>query len=449
MLECKPKIIHISCHGYYKESLNNEFVLAFESSKKIGVRDEVNPGRLKRILQPYSNYEGIVIVSACYSQAIGHVFLEAGMKFVITIHDQCKIHDEAAITFSVTFYRNIFKGKTISQAFQEACDRVSAMQTNISTCCCVHNHVRSCLAKNKDHSEHTPTAACKCDKKHNFSIHKIDCEYAENYNRKYQPSRVPSEDETRSGYWIICCCPLPLVPHTEAMKFTLLKKHPDLPDRPLFTGGEIFELREIQELEIAYKPPAIDTKITGRGTEMKEILEFLSGKNRILIVHGRAGIGKTLLMKHVSKYAFERKLFKDGIIYLDMKGKKYTRSISKMLAKKLNSPREKSNEQLARIIDSMYIMVIIDNIESKAFDQLIELGTKISYFHERTQYPKFCIVLDNSIVIDQADSYEIGPLKKNYISSLVKSSLETRLYQRIRPKLKELIDRIDCSPSSV
>ena len=162
VMECKPKIIHISCHGYYKKTAEKEFVLAFESSKKIGTCDEVTPTRLQNILQPFINYEGIVIVSACHSQAIGHVFLDAGVKYVITIHDQCKIHDEAAIEFSVIFYRNLFKGKTISQSFIEAKNGVTEMQASISACCCVHNHPPTCQAKNKGHEEHTPNHDCMC-----------------------------------------------------------------------------------------------------------------------------------------------------------------------------------------------------------------------------------------------------------------------------------------------
>ena len=182
---------------------------------------------------------------------------------------------------------------------------------------------------------------------------------------------------------------------------------------------------------------------------MKDILKFLSGKNRILVLFGRSGIGKTSIVKHVSKYAFERKLFKNGVIYLDMKGKKFIHSINKMLAKKLNSPLDKSNKQIERLINSLHVMIIIDNLDSISSSQLLELETKICSFRERTQYPKICLVVEKGIKIDQADYYEIGPLKETAVGSMFKANLEENLYKEVRSSLKKLIQTIDCSPSTV
>jgi nucleoside-triphosphatase THEP1/SpoVK/Ycf46/Vps4 family AAA+-type ATPase len=452
VLESKPKIIHISCHGYYKykDKLRNEFVLAFESSKQIGMHDEVTPERLKKILQPHSNYKGIVIVSACYSQAIEQVLLEAGINVGITIHKECKISDEAAIEFSVIFYRNLFKGKTIRQAFEEAKNGVSSMQTTTPACCCTHNHSPNCLAKKKGHSDHVPNdQSCSCDNKNNFSIHKVDCKWAADFNHKYQSSRTPTEEEKASGTWVVCCCPPPLLPHTEAMKFKLLKKNLDALHKPIFTEEENRDFLDTEVFDIALKPAPVNSKIIGRGNEMKEILKLLSGKNRILILHGRPGIGKTLLVKHVAKYGFERKMFKNGVVYLDIKGKKFVSSINQMLAKKLNTLWEKSNEHLERLIDSMHILIIIDNIDSISNEQLKDLSTKISSFHERTQYPKFCVVLDKPIAIDQAEEYEIKELTDAYAGKLIKYLLEPSLYQTVKSHLSGLIVKIDRSPSSV
>ena len=225
------------------------------------MRDEVNSERLRKILETHNNYDGIVIISACYSQAIGQVFLDAGIKYVITIHDQCKIRDEAAIEFSVIFYRNLFKGKSIAQAFEEGKNGVNAMQTRITTCCCVHNHQPKCIftKQSKNHSDHTPHQDCLCDKNYNFSIHKIDCKWALDFKEKYNPTRVPTADEIESGIWFICCCPPPLLPHTEALKFNLLKQTLETSDRALFNGREMREINDFQ-FEIPLMPVDTDLK---------------------------------------------------------------------------------------------------------------------------------------------------------------------------------------------
>ena len=284
--------------------------------------------------------------------------------------------------------------------------------------------------------------------KNNFSIHKIECKWAEAFNNKYRTGRDPTEEEKTSGTWTICCCPPPLVPHNEAEKFKLLKAQ-EGPEKPMFSGNEVREINEIQGIEMALRPPIIDIKISMRGSETKEILEKLAGNTRILIFYGATNIGKSLLIKHLSNYAYERKLFKNGVVYIDMKGKRFCKSINRILAKKLNSPWEKSNEHLAKLIDNMHIFIIIDNLDSFEGAQLDDLKTKISIFHEKTQFPKFCIVTEHKFVVKHAEYYELKPFSKSTVGRLFKANLDDARYRQERDNIQKVVQKIDCSPINV
>lgn len=452
VLECKPKIIQISCHGYYKETDQHKFVLAFESTSSIGLREEVAQEKLKRVLQPYKNYEGVFFLSSCFSHAIGQVFLDAGIKNIITIHEKCKIHDEAAIEFSVVFYRNFLRGRTIQVAFDEACKGVERIQGKLMTCCCAHNHSK-CPIKNQEHALHDPSKNCVCynneygninpqnANNRNLSDHKLDCEWALEFNKKYQPNRKPTEEEKSKGRWIICCCPGPLVPHNESEKFKLLGDS----NTRLFTGTEVQESQDSSFIDSQCpKPPTINLKVYGRGKETSEILEKIS-KNRILIVYGKKGFGKTVIIKNAAKYAYDRKMFKDGVIYIDMKGNtdiRLDRAIAEFI-----SPGEKN---IVSIIENMQLLIIADNID-KGFDQrrLESIYRNICEMSERTQYSKFCLVLEKHFSTDQAASYEVTALKVTSVCQMIKNNLDNEVYSKIRKFLPGFVKDIDCSPTTV
>ncbi|OMJ67077.1 hypothetical protein SteCoe_35861 [Stentor coeruleus] len=452
VLECKPKIIQISCHGYYKETDQHKFVLAFESTSSIGLREEVTQEKLRRVLQPYKNYDGVFFLSSCFSHAIGQVFLDAGIKNIITIHEKCKIHDEAAIEFSVVFYRNFLRGRTIQVAFDEACKGVERIQSKLMTCCCAHNHSK-CPIKNQEHALHDPSKNCVCynneygninpqnSNNRNLSDHKLDCEWALAFNKKYQPNRKPTEEEISKGRWIICCCPGPLVPHNESEKFKLLGD----PNTRLFTGTEVQEVQDLSFIDSQCpKPPAINLKVYGRGKETSEILEKIH-KNRILIVYGKKGFGKSVIIKNAAKYAYDRKMFKDGVIYIDMKGNtdiRLDRAIAEFI-----SPGERN---IVSIIENMQLLIIVDNID-KGFDQrrLESICRSISEMSERTQYSKFCLVLEEHLSTDQAASYEVTALKVTSVCQMIKSNLDNEVYSKIRRYLSGFVKEIDCSPTTV
>jgi CHAT domain-containing protein len=91
ILSKKPKIIHISCHGDYEESVK-QFYLAFEE-KDSGILDKFTEERLKNLIGE-NNHVHLVFVSACHSEMIGEIFIRANIPVVVAVHSNTMILDE-------------------------------------------------------------------------------------------------------------------------------------------------------------------------------------------------------------------------------------------------------------------------------------------------------------------------------------------------------------------
>ena len=444
-LECNPSIVHISCHGYYQDK--EGFVLAFESSKMTGRCDEITKERLYKAISQCNKGFKIAIVSACFSEAIGDVFLDAGIECVISIHDQCKILDDAAVTFACSFYKKIFDGKSILKAFEEASSLVESEQSNMQpACCCAHIHKTTCAWKTSkhDHTKHTPD--CKCNNK--SFIHKLDCSWAKEFLSTYDPKRVPSEDEIQEGKWVICCCS-PESPHNEGLKFKLLCKDQKVKHMSVFTGTEQRPKILNNKWDFEFKPPLVRTKMLARNSEMIDLLEN-TRKNRLVVVDGELGVGKTLLVKTTARYACERKLFKHGVIYLDCKDVKNAGKINQMLAEELKNPWSKSREELCRMMDRLQVLVVLDNLDLIAKRHEEHFNQKITYMLERTSFPKFWVVCQNPLNLDQSSRYKLNLFtERNAILKFIGGVLPRSVMRTEKDKIKQIVRRTGTNTSDL
>ena len=189
VMDKRPKLIHISCHGYYDEGSKNNFFLAFEHHTQVGYLDPVTTERLAKLLSTTKSYMNVVFVSACYSGAIGQVFIDAGFPCVICVHSKVQILDDAAQRFASGFYRSILTGKSIGEAFDSSVALVKDQQTTmIDACCCSHVHKPGCLWYSKMnsgmdmHAEHIPNCRCVYA---NDCIHSMSCPWALEFVDKY------------------------------------------------------------------------------------------------------------------------------------------------------------------------------------------------------------------------------------------------------------------------
>jgi tetratricopeptide (TPR) repeat protein len=104
----KFNIFYVSCHGH------EEFLL-FEDGK--GGSQSVTGDYLKRVIQMGGLFE-LAIVSACHSERMGKMLVEAGIPHVIAIKSDTSVVDGAAIVFMGQFFRSLFQGHSVQKAFE-------------------------------------------------------------------------------------------------------------------------------------------------------------------------------------------------------------------------------------------------------------------------------------------------------------------------------------------
>ena len=129
MLNKKPRILHISCHGI-RNCVNN-IGLNFEEMKQeghfllfetpLGEGNLVSSKKLNDLLDKTTGDLDVVFVAACDSEFVGKIFLRCGAKHVICVKKERFVLDEAAIAFTEIFYSQIIqKGLSICEAFAHA-----------------------------------------------------------------------------------------------------------------------------------------------------------------------------------------------------------------------------------------------------------------------------------------------------------------------------------------
>merc|ERR1719461_1687142 len=131
ILDEKTRILHFSGHGkpyIMKEAANGKQIqkkmqstqLVFENAKKLGESQEVDTKELKKLAVSHTGLQ-LVFVSACYSEAAGEIFRNAGVPYCICISQQNAVDAELAAEFTKIFYEKVLRyGKPIPLAFSES-----------------------------------------------------------------------------------------------------------------------------------------------------------------------------------------------------------------------------------------------------------------------------------------------------------------------------------------
>ena len=165
-----------------------------------------------------NNSVKLVFVSACHSEMIGNIFLNAKIPVVIAVNSHTMILDEVCKLFSRNFYFHLQKGFTPLLAFEKAKQVVKGSDIDTFSCCCAHSHKPNCkwekYAKKygyeKAHNIHMPN--CDCSHKINNS-HRNNCESYIEFNnslREFENLTSLNFDDfdlpTMGSNVSICCC---------------------------------------------------------------------------------------------------------------------------------------------------------------------------------------------------------------------------------------------------
>lgn len=425
LLQAKPSVLQIECHGLFKNDIG-PFFLAFESSRNMGELFELDKDALRSVLQDAmrgNTANLIVLVNACYSETVANVFLEAGVRCVVAVHQQTRILDVAVKEFTHEFYRQLFsRNQSIRDAFTLACQAVKREQATLVTCCCAHEHTAACTWSRKaitdeealeQHREHL--FACKCRTARVNNIHKSDCDWALNFMEKYTPQRVLTDEEINNGF-VLCCC-RPEIPHGESMKFAFYS------DKEF----ENFHIASKNHSEVKHStpdvpmPPAVSTRTFGQHDKIQELVSAL-GKNssdtHFINVIGESGVGKTVVVKRAAYYAFERHAFPQGVIYIDMTGRTSISYIFREVENVFKTSGIKTKQEFTQFLRDLSILLIIDGTDDILRQERETFPQSLNFIVENAYSPKVLVVSRVPINIE-GTVIRVNPLSPHRAAELL------------------------------
>ncbi|KAG6609720.1 uncharacterized protein IUM83_00588 [Phytophthora cinnamomi] len=268
--------------------------------------------------KPLDGNVKLVFVNACHSQKVASVFLNAGIPHVVAVHSDSLVVDASATMFAKHFYLSLFHGHTVSTAFEIAKGAVRALPTQKrAACCCAHLHEPTCtwMRDGSRHSQHSATQ---------------------------------------------CCCKghvLPF-PHDESSKFLLLGTAPH--DVVLFGDIPNGSLRD-------YTPrypsniPSMHGQFIGRNTETYLMVKSLR-ENAVTACLGAPGIGKSSLIISVAHFVHSRRLFPDGVFYVDLEGQKLS-TVRYAIAQSIGMPAADTDEEVFAELGTKNCLLVLDKVE--------------------------------------------------------------------------------------
>jgi len=277
-------ILHLSGHGH------EEFLL-FEDGK--GGGQPVLGDYLKRLIRLGGPFE-LAIVSACYSEKIGEMLVEAGIRHVVAIKCDVPVLDCAAIAFIGQFFRSLFQGGSIQKAYEMA---------------------KLLVEGNPELMKMRPQLEFMAYEKG-----------------------------------------IPFVPEEE--KFVLLPDDITAHLDPLLSeevprGTLSLEEHIFSPSNIPVKPQTL----TGRSLEMYDIINELL-ESRLVTVTGVGGIGKTVVAVEVARWFCTRTYFPDGVFHIDLRQADTVGRIIDLLGGIFGVQPAKLEDIIACLRDRHYLLLL-------------------------------------------------------------------------------------------
>ena len=282
-------ILHLSGHGH------QDFLL-FEDGK--GGSHQVTGEFLKKLIGAGGPFE-LAIVSACHSELIGKMIVEAGVRHVVAIRCDVPVLDLAAIAFVGHFYRNLFRGESVQKAFEMAKLMVEGNPE---------------LMKIKPQLE---------------LVAQVEGEPFVNEENKF--ILLPTDDPSFHLGSLISG---------------------DIPQ-----GILSIEKPRLSKMNLPARPQSF----TGRSEDIHTLINDLLA-NRIVTVTGAGGIGKTTLAAEVARWFHSRGYFPDGIFVVNLRQAKGVEAIIAMLSASFGVPLTETKEVIKYLKDCQCLL-LFDNAE--------------------------------------------------------------------------------------
>ncbi|KAL4481100.1 hypothetical protein ABPG72_015055 [Tetrahymena utriculariae] len=456
------QILHIMCHGDYSDK-EQQYYLAFEDEES--KLDAITSKRFSEFLKQKNCNVKLVFFNACHSEEVGKIFYEAGIPFVIAVQSDLKIEDKAALTFSSSFYMNIFSGRSVLESFESAKISLQAKQyEGCFTCCCAHSHDQNCLwfeeAMNngfdKAHEQHLPQPKCKCPNSKKM-IHEYTCEWANDFLKKYKDNYEDYYEEViqTNQPLFVCCCHGSETPHDESLKFRLIKRE-DQEDQKIMS--ELPEGSIIEKSNLDFNHPIFQdqSKIFGRNMEIFKIYKaFMNNtkiKFRFVALHGDLGTGKTAVAKKVARHLKERGHVVE-IIFEDFERMKT--KITKF-EQKMRLGYHTKEVAFSHLKDKK-VLFILDNCDDLIKNNRFKFETTINELAQNTT-AKFLIIshekFDLKLGQGQIPQITLGNLSDFYVKQIIEFYAGDTIREhsnnpQFNEQLSELIKIMPKSPKSI
>ncbi|TYZ60538.1 hypothetical protein PybrP1_003071 [[Pythium] brassicae (nom. inval.)] len=269
-----------------------------------------------------SQHIQLVFVNSCHSEKVASVFLNAGIPHVVAVHSDSLVVDASATMFAKHFYLSLFSGHSVTTAFEIAKSAVRALPTQKrAACCCAHIHEPNCpwMLAGSRHAHHNPKQ---------------------------------------------CCCKGAALtfPHDESSKFLLLggDGRSDAHDVVLFgdiPNGELADHTPRCRSSI----PSMHGQFIGRNSETYLMIKSLL-ENSVTACLGAPGIGKSSLVISVAHFVHSRRMFPDGVFYVDLEGQKLS-AVRYAIAQSIGMPAANTDEEVFAELGSKRCLLVLDKVE--------------------------------------------------------------------------------------
>ena len=415
----KTKILHISSHGAFN---GKNYSLIIENLRKYGERKAIDYNKLEMILKSGDiNIKKIdlVILTTCYSEDFGKLFLKYGAKNVIYLNRETEVLVRISVLFVKYFYQNMLEGKSIEESYIKTLELMELnkeiIKYNDESCCCNHYHLDKCELRDSDNRKYIhknihlkKIEICKCNYKMS-NYHKDDCEYAKLFendiinkgtNKEINPKQKIRKDNNLK---IMCCCNNS-IQHNEILKIIY-------ETRDYNSYIKLFKLNGNGELNINstikfYYDNEKFSFTLGRRDIIGKIFNKIMNNENYVILYGEKDLLKTDFAESLCVYLYERKIISDYEIF----------KINNEFDFEYMKEQLRENNNKNNIKKNVKIIKFNFDIESedykKSFDYLYNI------------YDEFCCMNNNDyyfIFIFDTEDNNINNIKDNINKNMIKT----------------------------